>query len=55
MSICSAGCVLYSTGSDVKRVHVVLCGLRIRCLSVSTYVFPVGMIGWVFSMSYVVY
>ena len=24
MSICSASCVLYSAGSGVKRVHVVL-------------------------------
>ena len=24
--ICSAGCVLYSAGSGVKRVHVVLSG-----------------------------
>ena len=28
--ICSASCVLYSTGSGVKRVHVVLSGLRMR-------------------------
>ena len=27
--ICSASCVLYSAGSCVKRVHVVLSGLRI--------------------------
>ena len=30
MSICSSSCVLYSAGSDVKRVHVVLSGLRMR-------------------------
>ena len=30
MSICSSGCVLYSAGSGVKRVHVVLSGLRMR-------------------------
>ena len=30
LSICSSGCVLYSTGSGVKRVHVVLSGLRMR-------------------------
>ena len=30
MSICSASCVLYSAGSDVKRVHVVSSGLRMR-------------------------
>ena len=28
--ICSSNCVLYSDGSVVKRVHVVLSGLRIR-------------------------
>ena len=38
MSICSASCVLYSAGSGVKRVHVVLSGLRIRFyLFVSMY------------------
>ena len=30
MSICSSSCVLYSVGSGVKRVHVVLSGLRMR-------------------------
>ena len=30
MSICSSSCVLYFTGSGVKRVHVVLSGLRMR-------------------------
>ena len=29
-SICSSSCVLYSSGSGVKRVHVVLSGLRMR-------------------------
>ena len=43
-SICSESCVLYSVGSCVKRVHVVLSGLRMR-LSVSIYEFPVGIIG----------
>ena len=28
--ICSSSCVLYSAGSGVKRVHVVLSGLRMR-------------------------
>ena len=28
--ICSSGCVLYSAGSGVKRVYVVLTGLRVR-------------------------
>ena len=36
LSICSASCVLYSAGSGVKRVHVVLSGLRMR-LFVSMY------------------
>ena len=31
LSICSSSCVLYS-GSGVKRVHVVLSGLRMRLL-----------------------
>ena len=37
LSICS--CVLYSAGSGVKRVHVVLSGLRMRlvCLSPCMY------------------
>ena len=30
LSICSSICVLYSAGSGVKRVHVVLSGLRMR-------------------------
>ena len=30
LSICSSSCVLYSAGSAVKRVHVVLSGLRMR-------------------------
>ena len=30
LSICSSSCVLYSAGSCVKRVHVVLFGLRMR-------------------------
>ena len=30
LSICSSCCVLYSAGSGVKRVHVVLSGLRMR-------------------------
>ena len=41
VSICSASCVLYDAGSGVKRVRVVLSGLRIFF---SMYVFPVGMI-----------
>ena len=30
LSICSSSCVLYSDGSGVKKVHVVLSGLRMR-------------------------
>ena len=30
LSICSSSCVLYSARSGVKRVHVVLSGLRMR-------------------------
>ena len=30
LSICSSSCVLYSAGCGVKRVHVVLPGLRMR-------------------------
>ena len=30
LSICSLSCVLYFAGSGVKRVHVVLSGLRMR-------------------------
>ena len=32
LSICnsSSSCVLYSSGSGVKRVHVILSGLRMR-------------------------
>ena len=30
LSICSSSCVLYSAGSGVKRVNVVLSGLRMR-------------------------
>ena len=28
LSICSSSCVLYCTGSGMKRVHVVLSGFR---------------------------
>ena len=30
VAICSSSCMLYSAGSGVKRVHVVLSGLRMR-------------------------
>ena len=38
VSICNSSCMLYSAGSGVNRVHVVLSGLRMMCLSVSMYV-----------------
>ena len=41
LPICSSSCVLYSAGSGMNRVHVVLSGLRMR----SMFVFHVGMIG----------
>ena len=37
LSICSSSCLLYSARSGVKRVHVVLSGLRMR-LFVPVYV-----------------
>ena len=43
VSICRAWCVLYSAGSGVKRVHVVLFDWEWDYLCVSMYVFPVGM------------
>ena len=30
LSICSSCCVFYAAGSGVKRVHVILSGLRMR-------------------------
>ena len=30
LSFCSSSCVLYSAGSNVKTVHVVVSGLRMR-------------------------
>ena len=43
LSSCSSSCVLYSAGSGVKRVHVVLSGLRMRLFE-SMYVVHLGMI-----------
>ena len=37
--ICIESCVLYCVVSGMNRVHVVLSGLRMRCLSVPMYVF----------------
>ena len=47
LSICSSRCVLYSAGSGVKRVYVVLPGLKMR-LFVSMYIIPVSMIECLF-------
>ena len=44
LSICNASCVLYFAGFGVKRLYVVLAGLRMR-LFVCVHVCPVGMIG----------
>ena len=51
LSICSSSCVLYSDGSCVNRVHVVLSGLRMRlfvrphvCISCRyDWMFPLAM------------
>ena len=37
LSICITSCGLYSAGSGVKRVHVVLSGLRLFVLSPCMY------------------
>ena len=45
LSICTSSCVLYSAGSGVKSVHVVLSGLRMRLfVCVHVYVFHVAVI-----------
>ena len=48
MSICS--CVLYSTGSGVKRVHVVLSGLRMR-LFIRVHVCSSCRYDWMFAFA----
>ena len=40
LSICNASCVLYSAGYVVKRVHVVLYGLRMRLFVCVVVVYP---------------
>ena len=46
MSIYSSSCVLYSAGFGVKRVHVVLSGLRMRLFVwVHVCISCIGMIG----------
>ena len=50
MSICSSSCVLYSAGYGVKRVHVVLSGLRMR-LFVQVYVCISCRYDWLFALA----
>ena len=50
LSICSASCVLYSAGSGVKRVHVVLSGLRMR-LFVRVHVCISCRYDWMFALA----
>ena len=50
LSICSSSCVLYSAGSGVKRVHVVLSGLRMR-LFVRVYVCILCRYDWMFALA----
>ena len=50
LSICSSSCVLHSAGSGVKRVHVVLSGLRMR-LFVRVHVCISCMYDWMFAFA----
>ena len=50
LSICSSSCVLYSTGSGVKRVLVVLSGLRMR-LFVRVHVCILCRYDWMFVLA----
>ena len=50
MSICSSSCVLYYAGSGVKRVHVVLSGLRMR-LFVRVHVCISCRYDWMFALA----
>ena len=49
MSICSSSCVLYSAWSGVKRVHVLLSGLRMR-LFVRVHVCISCRYDWMFAL-----
>ena len=49
LSICSSSCVLYSGGFGVKRVHVVLSGLRMR-LFVRVHVCISCRYDWMFAL-----
>ena len=50
LSICSSSCMLYSAGSGVKRVHVVLSGLRMR-LFVRVHVCISCRYDWMFALA----
>ena len=50
LSICSSSCVLYSAGSGVKRVHVVVSGLRMR-LFVHVHVCISCRYDWMFAFA----
>ena len=50
LSICWSSCVLYSAGSGVKRVHVVLSGLRMR-LFVRVHVCISCRYDWMFALA----
>ena len=50
LAICSSRCVLYSAGSGVKRVHVVLSGLRMR-LFVRVHVCSSSRYDWMFALA----
>ena len=50
LSICSSICVLYSAGSGVKRVHVVLSGLMMRLL-VRVHVCISCRYDWMFALA----
>ena len=50
LSICSSSCVLYSAGSGVKRVHVILSALRMR-LFVRVHVCISCRYDWMFALA----
>ena len=50
LSICSSSCVRYSAGSGVKRMHVVLSGLRMR-LFVRVHVCISCRDDWMFALA----
>ena len=50
LSICSSSCVLYSAGSGVKKMHVILSGLRMR-LFVCVHVCISCRYDWMFELA----